>query len=94
MVVGRYDVGGDASGRAPSASADRVRAIRATEEGSQSPEERSLAAHIFGCNAFTAPVLHLRRLSKGGLFDMYAQSFEAVWSVSKAAVFSNNGNVA
>jgi hypothetical protein len=48
-------------------------------------------AHVYGCNAFTAPVLHLRRLTKGGLFDTYEQSFEAVWAVSRPAFIPHNG---
>ena len=39
--------------------------------------------HIYGYNAATAPVLHLRRLSGGTLFDTYADSFEKVWTASK-----------
>jgi hypothetical protein len=41
--------------------------------------------HIWGLSAFAAPVLHLRRLGAGGLFDNYAQSFEAVWATSVPA---------
>ena len=39
--------------------------------------------HVYGYNAATAPVLHLRRLSGGTLFDTYADSFEKVWTASK-----------
>jgi transcriptional regulator with XRE-family HTH domain len=42
-------------------------------------------AHIWGQNAFGAPVLHLRRLVDGGLFDTYATSFEAVWATAQPA---------
>jgi transcriptional regulator with XRE-family HTH domain len=41
--------------------------------------------HVWGVSAFAAPVLHLRRLGAGGLFDTYAQSFEAVWATSSPA---------
>ena len=30
-------------------------------------------------NAFGAPVWHLRRVADGGMFDGYAESFDAVW---------------
>jgi transcriptional regulator with XRE-family HTH domain len=50
-------------------------------------------AHVYGCNAFSAPVLHLRRRLKGGLFDTYLQSFEAVWTLSKPATWPHNGAV-
>ncbi|MCK8680743.1 helix-turn-helix domain-containing protein [Streptomyces lichenis] len=36
-------------------------------------------AHVWGTNAYRAPVWHLRRCDKGGLFDTYAESFDAVW---------------
>lgn len=42
-------------------------------------------AHVFGMNAYGAPVYHLRRAGQGGLFDSYAQSFEAVWDCSRPA---------
>jgi hypothetical protein len=35
--------------------------------------------HVWGVSAFRAPVLQLRRLVEGGLFDTYAHSFESVW---------------
>jgi transcriptional regulator with XRE-family HTH domain len=36
--------------------------------------------HVWGLSAYSAPLLHLRRQSDGGLFDTYAQSFGAVWA--------------
>ncbi|MFF2039422.1 XRE family transcriptional regulator [Kitasatospora sp. NPDC058170] len=36
-------------------------------------------AHVWGVNAFKAPVWHLRRTGAGTLFDTYAASFDAVW---------------
>ncbi|WEH16615.1 helix-turn-helix transcriptional regulator [Streptomyces sp. VNUA24] len=36
-------------------------------------------AHVWGVNAYAAPVWHLRRIGAGGTFDTYADSFEAVW---------------
>jgi hypothetical protein len=47
--------------------------------------------HVYGSNAYSAPVLHLRHLMKGGLFDTYLASFESVWALSKPATFSANG---
>jgi hypothetical protein len=41
--------------------------------------------HVWGLSAFAAPVLHLRRLVDGGLFDTFAQSFEAVWATATPA---------
>ncbi|MGC4957944.1 helix-turn-helix domain-containing protein [Actinomadura citrea] len=42
--------------------------------------------HVFGLNAYAAPVWHLRREPEGGVFDLYAESFEAVWALSRQAV--------
>jgi hypothetical protein len=42
-------------------------------------------AHVWGINAYSAPVMHLRRLVAGNLFDTYAASFEAVWAASEPA---------
>jgi transcriptional regulator with XRE-family HTH domain len=38
--------------------------------------------HVWGVNAYGAPVWHLRRNSTGGIFDTYAQSFDAVWATA------------
>ncbi|MFD7065914.1 helix-turn-helix domain-containing protein [Streptomyces sp. NPDC059913] len=35
--------------------------------------------HVYGIGAYMAPVLHLRRLPGGGLFDTYANSIEQAW---------------
>ncbi|WP_405725663.1 helix-turn-helix domain-containing protein [Streptomyces sp. NBC_01537] len=40
-------------------------------------------AHIWGVNAYGAPVWHLRRSGDGGMFDTYAESFNAVWATAK-----------
>ncbi|MGX1972334.1 XRE family transcriptional regulator [Streptomyces kronopolitis] len=40
-------------------------------------------AHVWGVNAYGAPVWHLRRNGDGGIFDTYAQSFDAVWTTAK-----------
>ncbi|MCD9144475.1 helix-turn-helix domain-containing protein [Streptomyces albireticuli] len=39
-------------------------------------------SHVWGVNAYSAPVWHLRRHSKGGMFDTYAESFEAAWATA------------
>ncbi|MDT0452503.1 XRE family transcriptional regulator [Streptomyces hesseae] len=42
-------------------------------------------AHVWGANAFASPVWHLRRSGDGGVFDTYAQSFDAVWATATPA---------
>lgn len=42
-------------------------------------DEVMVNAHVWGTNAYAAPVWHLRRIVDGGLFDTYADSFDAVW---------------
>lgn len=39
-------------------------------------------AHVWGANAYAAPVWHLRRNDDGGMFDGYAGSFDAVWATA------------
>ncbi|MGW6009727.1 XRE family transcriptional regulator [Streptomyces sp. NPDC055210] len=39
--------------------------------------------HVFGVNAYGAPVWHLRKAEDNGMFDTYAQSFDAVWDTAK-----------
>ncbi|HEX3781518.1 MAG TPA: XRE family transcriptional regulator [Pseudonocardiaceae bacterium] len=38
---------------------------------------------IYGFMAAHAPVLHLRQLSAGDMFQTYAESFDAVWNLAK-----------
>ncbi|MEV6573169.1 helix-turn-helix transcriptional regulator [Streptomyces sp. NPDC051577] len=40
-------------------------------------------AHVWGVNAYGAPVWHLRRQDSGGMFDTYADSFNAVWETAR-----------
>ncbi len=42
-------------------------------------------AHVWGVNAYGAPVWHLRRHNEGGMFDTYAESFEAAWRTGTPA---------
>ncbi|MBU7597555.1 helix-turn-helix domain-containing protein [Streptomyces sp. P38-E01] len=42
-------------------------------------------AHVWGVNAYAAPVWHLRRSGGGGMFDGYASSFESVWATATPA---------
>ena len=42
-------------------------------------------SHVYGFPAAHAPVLHLRRLSAGILFDTYAESFKQVWTDAEPA---------
>jgi hypothetical protein len=37
-------------------------------------------AHLYGCSAFQAPLLHFRRLDGGVLLDTYLSCFERVWA--------------
>jgi hypothetical protein len=46
-------------------------------------DEMLVNTHLYGIPAAYAPVLHLRRLSGGDLFDGYANSFQRVISKSK-----------
>jgi transcriptional regulator with XRE-family HTH domain len=36
--------------------------------------------HIYGMGAFRAPIIHLRKIQGGPLFETYAECFDRVWS--------------
>lgn len=42
-------------------------------------DEMLVNTHVYGFMAGHAPVLHLRQLSAGDMFQTYAESFETVW---------------
>ncbi len=46
-------------------------------------DEMLANTHVYGFPAAYAPVMHLRRLSAGDLFDTYAESYERVWAASR-----------
>jgi hypothetical protein len=50
--------------------------------------------HVYGVYGYLAPILHLRRVEGGNLFDMYAQSFERVWEASYPAEPDGKGGAA
>jgi hypothetical protein len=50
-------------------------------------DEMLVNLHCYGFPAAHNPVLHLRRLSGGDLFDTYADSFDRVWSTSEKVIW-------
>nr|WP_042195456.1 DUF5919 domain-containing protein [Kibdelosporangium sp. MJ126-NF4]CEL22021.1 hypothetical protein [Kibdelosporangium sp. MJ126-NF4]CTQ92801.1 hypothetical protein [Kibdelosporangium sp. MJ126-NF4] len=46
-------------------------------------EDMLVNTHVYGFGAAVAPVLHLRRLSAGDLFETYSESYENVWNAAK-----------
>jgi len=42
-------------------------------------DEMLVNQHVYGTYGYLAPILHLRRVQGGDLFDTYVQSFERVW---------------
>jgi len=42
-------------------------------------DELLVNGHVWGVNAFGAPVWHLRRGKSGTMVDTYRDSFDAVW---------------
>jgi transcriptional regulator with XRE-family HTH domain len=46
-------------------------------------DEMLVNTHVYGFAAGHAPLLHLRRLSGGDLFETYSESFDSVWSTAK-----------
>jgi len=47
-------------------------------------DEMLINAHVWGVNAFSAPVWHVRRTQAGRMFPTYAKSFDAVWAQASA----------
>lgn len=45
-------------------------------------EEMLVNTHVYGFMAAHAPLLHLRRLAGGDLFETYSESFENVWNTA------------
>ncbi|MEV4335882.1 XRE family transcriptional regulator [Streptomyces sp. NPDC049590] len=45
-------------------------------------DQALINAHVWGVNAYGAPVWHLRRSGEGGMFDTYTGSFDAVWETA------------
>jgi hypothetical protein len=46
-------------------------------------DEMLVNTHVYGFMAGHAPLMHLRRLSGGDLFETYSESFESVWQTAK-----------
>jgi transcriptional regulator with XRE-family HTH domain len=47
-------------------------------------DEMLVNTHVYGLGAYAAPVLHLRRLPGGSLFDTYAASVDYTWKRARA----------
>jgi hypothetical protein len=45
-------------------------------------DEMVVTPHRFGTPGFTAPLLHLRRLGPHGVFESFAEHFDAVWQTT------------
>jgi hypothetical protein len=45
-------------------------------------DEMFVTPHLYGTPGSWAPVLHLRRLGGGGIFDRFATHVDAVWAIS------------
>ena len=48
-------------------------------------DQMLINSHVYGFPAAHAPVLHLRRLNAGILFETYAESYKQVWTAAKPA---------
>lgn len=46
-------------------------------------DDMLINTHVYGFMAAHAPLLHLRRLSGGDLFETYSESFDSVWNDAK-----------
>jgi hypothetical protein len=46
-------------------------------------DEMLVNTHVYGFAAAHAPLLHLRQLTGGDLFDTYSKSFDSVWNAAR-----------
>jgi hypothetical protein len=46
-------------------------------------DEMFVTPHLYATIGYRAPLLHLRRLGTGGIFDTFAGHFEALWATTK-----------
>ena len=47
-------------------------------------DEMLVNMHVFGLVGSQAPVMHLRQLGSGDLFETYMESFDQVWAGARA----------
>lgn len=45
-------------------------------------EDMLVTPHMYGTPGYRAPLLHVRRLTSGGIFDAFASHFERVWEAT------------
>ena len=45
-------------------------------------DEMSVTPHLYGTIGYRAPLLHLRRLGAGGVFNTFAGHFEGLWATT------------
>lgn len=45
-------------------------------------DQQLVNEHVWGVHAYADPVGHLRRHEESGMFDTYAESFDAVWATA------------
>lgn len=48
-------------------------------------DEMFVTPHLYATTGYRAPLLHLRRLGNDGIFDTFADHFEALWAITKSA---------
>ncbi|WP_333755049.1 XRE family transcriptional regulator [Streptomyces sp. IBSBF 3352] len=56
-------------------------------------DEMLVNPHVYGIGAYMAPVMHLRRLPGGSLFDTYANSIEHTWENARSITHQDIANI-
>lgn len=47
--------------------------------------------YLYRLHGYQHPLLHLKRLGPAGIFESYAQQFEAIWTEAQPALAPNGG---
>jgi len=48
-------------------------------------DDMFVTPHLYGLSGYAAPLLHIRKLGQGGLFDSFADHFENLWETTRPA---------
>jgi hypothetical protein len=54
-------------------------------------DQMLVTPYLYRLHGYQHPLLHLKRLGPAGIFESYAQQFEAIWAESHSLLASSGG---